>query len=666
MGNTAYIIPYVQPRTIYRTDGTPAGSVQLTNQLNPLGASASIDRFIPHPNQDGILFSSYEPTSSAQYAVAIWHLSAGGALRRITPRLVVNSDVSLLQVAFTETHVFLSFSNPVDGAYVWAYGLNGVGGTLPTERPDILIPVGKRMLIRTIARSDTPMLLSDGTVAGTVAVPVVDATMPPSSAEQRFFTLFDVSTSTTRLMRTDGTIEGTRRIAQVPNSSEISEQWAIAGGWLLVIEGDIWFTDGISVRHITPGEQENGGSATQSPYMMSVGSHTFFLAGGGLWVTDGTTDGTKQVVSRDTSGMQYQSFKNTLLGGYQHIVQIDTDGTITTLVPQLEGRIRGIFAGSTRAFLVEENQVGARTLWVSDGTPAGTVKVSTLVGRGELYAPIVVGDNMFFGQDRALWMSDGTAAGTRKLDIPIFYDSLISVSWNGRAVFGTSATPSANNSRMSELWMIDPQTGASAAPMNVPVYGQLDLVASGPNLFILDGYTRRELFVLQDSAPTTPRNITPNWGHSYVHGEIRQLVPKGTSGMVYIDAQTPFFGRELWVSDGTSTGTRLVADLYTGIGDGITGPLQAMPNGLVLFGATDGLHGSELWVSDGTTSGTQLWSEVMPGAGSSLPRSASAAGENVVFFADDGVHGIEPHAVRLPTPNDLPPVAPVLLPFVRR
>ena len=59
-------------------------------------------------------------------------------------------------------------------------------------------------------------------------------------------------------------------------------------------------------------------------------------------------------------------------------------------------------------------------------------------------------------------------------------------------------------------------------------------------------------------------------------------------------------GRELWKSDGTREGTRLVADLYPGP-DGEGRPdMLGTHDGLLYFTAFDGIHGREMWTSDGT------------------------------------------------------------------
>ncbi len=59
-------------------------------------------------------------------------------------------------------------------------------------------------------------------------------------------------------------------------------------------------------------------------------------------------------------------------------------------------------------------------------------------------------------------------------------------------------------------------------------------------------------------------------------------------------ADSELYGREVWISDGTSEGTKLLADL-------LPGPIGSDPsafvdlNGQILFAADDGVLGKELW-----------------------------------------------------------------------
>ena len=56
----------------------------------------------------------------------------------------------------------------------------------------------------------------------------------------------------------------------------------------------------------------------------------------------------------------------------------------------------------------------------------------------------------------------------------------------------------------------------------------------------------------------------------------------------------------------------------------------------------DAAKGTDLWRSDGTTTGTKLVKDIAVGPPSSSPRAMARLGTKLVFFADDGVNGLEP------------------------
>ena len=85
-----------------------------------------------------------------------------------------------------------------------------------------------------------------------------------------------------------------------------------------------------------------------------------------------------------------------------------------------------------------------------------------------------------------------------------------------------------------------------------------------------------------------------------------------TGPVVFFVAGDPTVGQELFSTDGTTLGTKVVADVRKGpLGSGIS-EITAL-NGKVYFTASNGQSGQELWVSDGTQAGTRMVLDVNPG-----------------------------------------------------
>ncbi|MBK7966726.1 MAG: hypothetical protein IPK10_16655 [Bacteroidetes bacterium] len=100
-------------------------------------------------------------------------------------------------------------------------------------------------------------------------------------------------------------------------------------------------------------------------------------------------------------------------------------------------------------------------------------------------------------------------------------------------------------------------------------------------------------------------------------------------------------GTELWSTTGTIAS--MVKDLDP---NPFIGSLQLGEfansfdfNGLLFFTATDGTNGTELFVSDGTTAGTNLFADLVPGSAASNPRNFIEFNNHMFFAAGaPGVH----------------------------
>ena len=94
-------------------------------------------------------------------------------------------------------------------------------------------------------------------------------------------------------------------------------------------------------------------------------------------------------------------------------------------------------------------------------------------------------------------------------------------------------------------------------------------------------------------------------------------------------------GIELWRTDGTAAGTGMVKNINkTSTSSSNPGWLKASADGSKLFcQATNNQNGNEMWVSDGSASGTNLLKDILTGAFGSYPYYPVSLNNSTYFFA---------------------------------
>jgi ELWxxDGT repeat protein len=102
------------------------------------------------------------------------------------------------------------------------------------------------------------------------------------------------------------------------------------------------------------------------------------------------------------------------------------------------------------------------------------------------------------------------------------------------------------------------------------------------------------------------------------------------------DTAAASFETRMWVSDGTEAGTYQFADISPRVFG------HAIVNNKLYFGADSVGKGHELWVTDGTPEGTKMVKDIYPGQYNSSPENITAFGNKVIFSADSAGKGREP------------------------
>ena len=426
---------------------------------------------------------------------------------------------------------------------------------------------------------------SDGTVGGTTLVHDTRpglATSGPYDLTPVGGTLYFVAGNGldgVELWRTDGSEAGTFRVAILESPGGLYPSRAVrlaaAGDTLIYRDGGrVWRTDGTEAGTILLVDFGADTGTSHTFEMFSAGDRVFFSADDQLWVTDGTPANTRMLSSPLALGFD------------------------------IDGRQGFSVLGDDVVFVANDGVHGSE-LWSSDGTPAGTMLFQDVTpgpdGSGVRFIAPVDGALIFgaLGPQPGLWRTDGSAAGTARLAtaVPIrppvrFGDAIFFIALGDAGAY--------------DLWRTD-GTAEGTARVSFTSFGRLAALDDG--VYFLAGRPDTCLLERVTDSSEEPSVVLRIDGS--------RSSPAGTcvdDDLTAVGQQLFFVaddvhGTELWRSDGTGAGTRMVRDIRPST-------ITAAPHNLIDAGGhllfladDDGLYGPELWISDGTEAGTRLFVE---------------------------------------------------------
>jgi len=537
------------------------------------------------------------------------------------------------------------------------------------------------------------LFITDGTKAGTKLIKDINPGTAGSIADNNTsaqllngYIYFPAITAANgcELWKTDGTTANTTLVKDIsPGTADgitrdASFDFYILDGYLYFpamtpAEGyELWRSDGTAantklVMDINTGTEGSQPEATESDKIIFKGN-LYFVAvsaanGCELWRTNGTaTSIVKDISAGSASGIDSTNFSRSIIGSnlvfnattpaYGNEYWYSTDGTsantnilkdITTgpAASKLPGIFQDTSATVNNLYLFSVTSVSGTTadIWRTDGTPSGTIPLLSNIATGSLgsyystsfytfnkRAYFLVNDNVH--PNIGLWSSDGTdataihttflkdlgAKGSSNLNV------LSTIAFPDKFVF---IYPTDNTYATYSMWQCDGTITGTNTFKTFPANPDQEVVGG---VLIISG------------AP----QIYPAFSYDISKGTVGNSL---YNGKFFFSAYDPVSGNELWISNGTASGTNMVKDINAGTGDGI--PSSFAGFGLALytkegffFPATDGAHGIELWKSDGTAAGTAMVKDINPGADSSNPALNFYLVNGKIFFnATDGNPG---------------------------
>lgn len=303
-------------------------------------------------------------------------------------------------------------------------------------------------------------------------------------------------------------------------------------------------------------------------------------------------------------------------------------------------------------FFTAPTDNGSYALWVSNGTDSGTVKLKedNAFRYGHHNMAILNSSLLFaFHQDKELWKTNGTIAGTSEI-LPFSKElSLIpSFSPSGLLYFFEGDPDKLHDTRVApaKLWKTDGTAQGTQSDFfgKVPelkLMSPWESVKIGNSIFFTEetdhtpGHT--QLWKTQGDATTTIKILESE--RISLDTAIHDLTV--VRNRLFFNVEDKDFGMELWVSDGTVSGTKMVKDIAPGKIWATPRNFTRMKQNLFFTASTDEMGEEELWFTNGTESGTYMVKEIRPGKKGSEPEFLTAIGNLLYFTADDGIHGRE-------------------------
>ena len=658
---------------IWKTDGTSAGTVQVTDNLGNY-------RIINLTPAGGLIFFLAEETEDS------WSLWTTDGTLNGTQRIKAGlpSSIPPNNVFSAGGYFYFAIGSGISGLDLWRSDGTDIGtielktdlgsaaGSSNSNLSHFADFNGKFLFLARDGGNDVELWQSDGTIAGTSALAVVhnaatgnyvDGGVTQVFGDNAYILLYATEEREIKLFKSDGT--SIEEIFNQPTdvSFFMPSNMVLIGDKIYfnglsqdlgtaIIEFDINTETGVEFKKIL--------DAPANPFFNIAFQSLYVVNDTGdfmiyndvdfeeiFWYSNGTAEGTVQI-SADFFGRDLVALGNSFFisisddnWGFE-LWEVAGSATNLSLVKNINTSTDGL-GNDSKLFAINDlllfsgnDRVSNNQLWYSDGTTTGTdilITINEADPRGaNVFYEAPLNDKLIYTAvsqlDRELWITDGTEQGTERIrsehsiKVEAAQDVVYFVGFgDGQQLWVSDGTESGT------VLLRDFGKNQIGAQRWIP-----ELITAGNDCYFVVEGSGAELWK-SDGTEAGTVLITP----------IFEAI-----NLAFVNQTLFFSGREvntddseLWKSDGTEAGTVMVKEINPGFGSSPENLLDV--NGTLYFTAQDEINGRELWMSDGTETGTVLVQDINPGVGDGMKDSELIQYENQLFFSayDGGDTGKE-------------------------
>lgn len=589
-GTTFFTVKDVETYRLWKTDGTENGTIQISSQA--LSVSPSYDDALNLYAFNNELYYFVQEMGFNSH-ISLWKTDGN------VKSLVADSIGGAVKLYFFNNKVhYLSYN----GLYKVENGITNTIKTWATTKNPInnynAAVVNNQLIFFTYESISNNSILeiwkSDGTENGTSVIQKIDSLFNNSMYENREYGKQSIVI--------DNKVYFTaNRLVRTPSNGDIKTVY------------ELWKTDGIATEFIKAFSISNYTDLTTKTSSLGKFNQNliFLLNNSQLWISDGTSNGTKKLKSYDHINDDFYNKKWGVLnnkfyfaaGSYNELELWESDGTEdgTMLLKNLNPTA----SSNPDFFTTIANKLFFRAnkneLWQSDGTSAGTAFAQTIPTPAQDFglkpefiytsSNTLLFTNYDSQHDYELWKSDGQNTALLKNTNTNSKSSLAS---DKKVKVGKIWFFNGTDHRGAELWKTD------GTPEGTVIVKDLNPGAAGINI--------AEIVALGNTVYFTARFYNQNTLRLFKsdgteNGTVEIPLSSGTQSLVepyklVVSTEKLFFigSGKLWASDGTEMGTY---------------PLQAtsnysdLPNTLTAVGNKVFFSLGSLWVSDGTQTNTK-------------------------------------------------------------